>query len=146
MAMRYSNFPHTGFNSQFFSWRPKKSPLAQIYLTKECRQKGRTDFLSKAWGLQVLSKTIWGANSQPTHVTTLRDENRTEVQLRVSMLLIPMCTLFLSHLDSSGSYLERRSALRTYTDYSFPREEQMLKQSTQAPRNSQIARQVQHLT
>lgn len=78
MAMRYSNFPHTGFNSQFFSWRPKKSPLAQIYLTKECRQKGRTDFLSKAWGLQVLSKSIWGANSQPTHITTLRDENRTE--------------------------------------------------------------------
>ena len=59
------------------------------------------------------------------------------------MLLIPMCALFLSHLDSSGSYLEKITALRTCTDYSFPREEQMLKQSTQAPRNSEIARTVQ---
>ena len=78
MALRHSNFPHIGFNSQFFSLRSKKSPLAQIYPTKKCRQKGGTDFLSKAWGLQVLSKTIWGANSQPTHFTTLIDDNRTE--------------------------------------------------------------------
>lgn len=78
MALRHSNFPHIGFNSQFFSLRSKKSPLAQIYPTKKCRQKGRTDFFSKAWGLQVLSKTIWGANSQPTHFTTLIADNRTE--------------------------------------------------------------------